>query len=339
MAENQSCQRLDMLFNSSALLNYQILQICYTVLAALTTLTNAIVLFAFYRLSYFRTNHYRFLITLTLTDLFTGLFVLPVVSSDFYFLSRKVNDCDLSTVTRLLGFALIFMSVTTIVLINGQQYCKIVRPFYQCNLQPWQIFLALFTVWGIFLLILILSLYVYADSMFRHFKIACSVTIILIFCIMCYTQVQINRAVHLMASRENSTKGNTESSRMVLRTSRMAKSILIVFGICFSPTVLISVIQMLLPDSVAYTSTYFRSWSYFFTYLNPFLDPVVYCIRMKSVRRCIMNCFKRGSNVEHEFVTEVIDCSQVPSSSSTTAKNNQIHSFTNQCFVTECINN
>ena len=69
MEENQTCQRKDMLFTPTALTNYRILHFAYAALCALIILTNTLVLFAFYKLSYYRTNHHKFLITLTITGL------------------------------------------------------------------------------------------------------------------------------------------------------------------------------------------------------------------------------------------------------------------------------
>ena len=337
MEENQTCQRQDMLFTPTALTNYRILHIAYAALCALTILTNTLVLFAFYKLSYYRTNHYKFLITLSITDLLSGLIPLPIIVYDFSLLAQQVNDCDLSTATRLIGYELIFISVTTIVLINGEQYIKIVRPYFQCDWKPWKIFLALFTIWTIFLIIVILSLYVYEDVMFKGFKFACSVAIIVVFIIMCFTQIQINRQVNLMATREVSNgstrkkpKEKSEASKMTLRTSRMAKSILIAFGVCFSPVILVSVTQMLYPDYTIFISTYLRSWSYYITYLNPFLDPLIYCIRMKSIRSFLLSHFKSGDIKTDTTVTEVI--SDTPIS---VKKESDRFSFVNNAHVAE----
>ena len=181
------------------------------------------------------------------------------------------------------------------------------------SFKAWKIFLALFTIWTIFLIIVILSLYVYEDVMFKGFKLACSVAIIVVFIIMCFTQIQINRQVNLMATREVSNgstrkkpKEKSEASKMTLRTSRMAKFILIVFGVCFSPVIIVSAARKLYPDYTIFISTYLRSWSYYFTYLNPFLDPLIYCIRMKSIRSFLLRYFKRRDNQIDSIVSGVV---------------------------------
>ena len=73
-----------------------------------------------------------------------------------------------------------------------------------------------------------------------------------------------------------------------------------VFGICFSPFVLILILIKTLTSHQAFVSTYLRLWFLLVANLNPLLDPVVYCIRMKSVRKRMMKIFTKTENNNEE---------------------------------------
>ena len=299
---NTTCLRPEMLFTPAAVYNYKILRYTYAIVAVATVVTNLSMLAVFVRLRYYKTRHHKFLVALTITDLLSSCTAEPMISYDFVLLSRGYNDCNISNMTRMLGSTLCFMSITTIVLINGEQYVTIVRPYRPIHCPTWLLFGCMSFAWIVFIAIAALSMYVFPVEMFAKFKVGFSAMVLVVFLIMCYTQVCINKEISVIAVKSNSCSGvshvnRTEQNRLLMRTSRMAKSILLLFGFCFAPLVVISLAQMFLPgDNTAFCSTYYRTWCYLVLYLNSLLDPFVYCVRLKTVRKYFINGFRRTNS-------------------------------------------
>ena len=295
-----------MLFTPGAIYNYKILCYVYATVALATLVTNISMLAVFVKLRYYKTRHHKFLITLTITDLLSSCTVEPMISYDFLLLSRGYNDCNISNMTRMLGSTLCFMSITTIILINGEQYVTIVHPYHHIHCPAWLLFGAMSFTWMIFITISTLSTFVYPATLFTIFKVGFSAIVVMVFFIMCFAQVRINKEISIMAVKNRNSGGvscrvnRTKQNRLLVRTSRMAKSILLLFGFCFAPLVIISISQMITSsDSNAFCSSYYRTWCYFVLYLNSLLDPFVYCARLKTVRKFFVDVFrfKRSNTV------------------------------------------
>ena len=289
---NLTCLRPEMLLTSAAFTNYRILQYIYLSVAVLTLTTNLSILVVFIKLQYFKTRHHQFLLTLTATDLLASFTVEPLISYDFMLLSRGHNNCNISNATRMLGSTLCFMSITTIVLINGEQYMAIVRPFRPVHCLKLTMFGEIVLIWALFIVVAFFSIYIFPKVMFQIFKIGFSVMVMLIFLVLCYTQIKINREIARIAAVKNvgGQANEIEQNRLLIRTSRMAKSILLLFGLCFTPLVVVSCFQIFLTNK-AFFSTYYQTWSYLVLYLNSLMNPLVYCVRLKSVRRSIVSGF------------------------------------------------
>ena len=92
MENNTDCQRLEMLLTPTALVNYEVLQYSYAILAFVTIILNLLVMLAFYKLRYYKTRHHKFLITLTFTDLLASLSVEPLISYDFSLMTSQIHN-------------------------------------------------------------------------------------------------------------------------------------------------------------------------------------------------------------------------------------------------------
>ena len=171
MTRNLTCLRSAMLYTDAALLNYKILQYAYLTVAILTLVTNLCIMVVFVKLRYFKTRHHQFLITLTVTDFLASCTAEPMISYDFMLLSRGHNDCNISSATRMLGSTLCFMSISTICLINGEQYITIVRPYRPLQFSTLALFTGMAFLWALFIVIASLSIYIFPGTMFSKFKI------------------------------------------------------------------------------------------------------------------------------------------------------------------------
>ena len=328
MARNLTCLRSSMLYTEAAFLNYKILQYTYLCVAIVTLVTNLCIMVLFVKLRYFKTRHHQFLMTLTITDFLASCTAEPIISYDFMLLSRGHNDCNISSATRMLGSTLCFMSISTIFLINGEQYIKIVRPYRALQFPPWALFTGLAFVWAFFIVIAAVSIYIYPGVLFTKFKIGFSLMVVIIFIFLCYTQVRINIEISRIAvkdvvvgggggkggsiysppSNTNANNNRAEQNRLLIRTSRMARSILLLFGLCFAPLVIVSFAQFFIrhTSKSKMCSTFYRTWCYLALYLNSLLDPLVYCIRLKSVRRTLLSGLKKRSDAVVNMTTIVV---------------------------------
>ena len=274
------CNELKFSFSASALLNYQIIRFSYCVLLIATISTNIAVLFAFYKLSFHKTTHHRLLVLLLLMDLLTSVAIHPLQIYRYHFYAKKENSCTVLVWMSFLSNTLMFMSLSIIILISGDQYFKIVRPFYRFPLSGKTISLLLSVLWVTSTAVAFLAYIVFPQLLNIFFTIT-GIFVMILYFGLCFTQYRINRECVFMVVRGN----QDDDTRLRLRSARMSKSILIAFSFSFLPTAIVSsVVRGLSLGNGVVMDTYLLPWSTFILFLNPLIDPMIYCFRLKSVR-------------------------------------------------------
>ena len=92
--------------------------------------------------------------------------------------------------------------------------------------------------------------------------------------------------------------------QMKIKAANMSKSVLIAFSICFMPLTIIFPLTEALRDN-NYVASFLAPWGAFLFVSNPLLDPLIYCIRLKTVRNYIFSHFGRCNIRPQRRIDEV----------------------------------
>ena len=219
MPDYDSCKPYKFSFTETALVNYRILQYAYIFLTIATLLTNIPVLYTFYKLSYYKTSYHKFLITLLIADLISALITYPLqIYRNYVSTNYQIVDCTSLTWFRMLTCILLIMSLSTVVLINADQYLKIVQPFLQCSSTK-TTFLILGLVWSLYIIGTVLVFQVNRGALPLNIYYGLTIVIILtVYITLCWSQYKISRECSLIIARDN-----TQEAKMNLKTAKMAK--------------------------------------------------------------------------------------------------------------------
>ena len=304
--ENVSCQRQMMLMTENAKLNYLVLQWFYTVLCIPTFVANLLVIVALCKLKCFKLRHHIFLLMLSITDILSSVTAQPLIAFDFFLLTSEINKCEISNMTRIFGYTLAMMSITTIAFINFDLFIAIAKP-YTVPIRMCHVLLIMFSLWLVMFVSTLFCIHIFPQYI-QQFKVAVSVYVVFTFCTLCCTQAKIQFELKKLLKR---SKGPAEIKAKDLaaqvRVSRMAKSVLSAFGFCYLPFILCSGYQIFDKDSIEFTSTYVRTWTYVITFMNPILDPIIYCFRLKKIKRVLYFCNRRTSTTESSSTDKDIE--------------------------------
>ena len=291
----------------SAIFNYHVLQYANIFAGIFSIITNAIVAYAFYKLRYYKKTHHRLSIILMVTDIFTTITLHPLFAYWSYILGTGAKGCSVRVVIQTLQWISIFLSAPVIVFINVHQYIHIVHPYLvdHVHCRFWHILLGLALIWCLLIVFVIVGFRVYEIS--KELVGPVGFVMTGIFLILCYLQWRISFESRNISNRNKAQQlkqARAEDQRLRRRTYRMAQSVLIVFGVCFLPFltryILVNVANK---KQKRLFSRYISMWFFFIANLNPMLDPIIYCIRLKSVRNfLIKSCGWNNRDKEKSFL-------------------------------------
>ena len=127
--------------------------------------------------------------------------------------------------------------------------------------------------------------------MWKAYKTVCSCIGILIYIGLCLIQYRLCNEVKHMKKRSET---NTDH-KLLIRTRRMSKNILAAFGVSYLPYIVLAIYQRVF-GTTDFLEIYFQPWCDFIFLCNALWDPLIYCLRMKSIRNTIKDnlfCHKK----------------------------------------------
>lgn len=234
------------------------------------------------------------IIILGLSDLLTGIFLQIPYTYLLFLWSVGLQSCPILIYTQCCGFALMLDSVVVISLITYDMFCKITKPFNykESSLKFFLLFLLI--VCTLTDISVVLFVYVLPTSMWILFVTFASIFGLTMFIFMCYAHFKINKEVKQI--QENDPHfSQTLNYQMNRKTAKMSQSILIVFALCLLPSCFI----ILFTSVIGYTifiERYIRCWVSFVSLHNQLIDPIIYCVRLESVRNEVIRTFFRSNN-------------------------------------------
>jgi len=274
------------IFDSNTRRMFRALSYTLIPISVVGSMLNLVVFLAMYSTRSSRRLHLnKFLMTLTSLDFLVASVGLPLYIRYDWLLSRGMFCCDIGKILITIVYPLLLMSVSTIATINLQLCMAILRPFIYDAVPNRRLSLPILLgvnfTWALFT---IFSVYVFSHwwSIFRmvsgSFSLIVYITISCLHFFICSESRKIRKR-----SQSNASLACTSVTR---KTIRLATSVLVSFGLLYLPYTLLSIYTVIY-SITPYINTYFDVWCEFTAMTTCICNPILYCIRLDSVRRII----------------------------------------------------
>ena len=286
--------------------SYLPIVIVVVIIAPVTLVSNGAFLLVTFKSQRLQIVHNILLISLSVTDFFTGAVVTPISAASFVFLMNKKYPCQLFWVWIISFNAVSITSFSTLALISFEKYLAIIHPFfYQRTITKTKLILMAIGVRlfattfalagdliGLSYPVIRRLFWVYVPYLGLIFYIA-------IF--YCYGRIfrEIRRVRRRIITVENTFKTDSTATR---NNSNAAKTTLIVIGaitISYLPYI---TAYILWPSSETELTarkleSLLKLSATVIILFNSTLNPIIYCIRMSLVRKEFKHIFflKSGS--------------------------------------------
>ena len=270
-----------------------------------TIVANAILLLTIAKTKSLHTPSNMLLAALCFSDLLVGVVSQPVFLA--LLLKIELFQDPTRTMTRLVqlsGMVLNGMSFTIVLFITIDRYVAVCHPFFyhiQSSIKRYFILLLITWLYKILVPILGGSFYFYLYAALTTLSFS-----VMFFCYMkiCSVIVQKERTV-LRLGRIG------DEERKILQCNREERSkagtiliILIIFILTYLPS-LVVIIVIFRPGKGAYLCTLSPEWyvvfmwCIFFYNISSVVNPIVYCIRMKAIKKGVKNFLFNRTNRVH----------------------------------------
>lgn len=252
-------------------------------LAIATMVTNLIVQYVFIvKLKRYKKSSDVLLILLGVSDFLAGLLVHPALAYSGLLWSKNKTSCQSIKYIGFMGLIMMLFSLTTIAFITFEMYQKITKPFNEkisrkivlCIMSP---------LWAMICVIVTIFIYT-STTLLPKLMGALSALSVLTYVVICVAHYKINREIKSVIHQGNATNPTLFNVETIRNASNLSRSVVIAFGCCYSPITLLALSSLTFENMHVFTM-YIRPWSLLVIFSNPFLDPILYCLRMKSIRK------------------------------------------------------
>lgn len=292
------------IFNNNTRQQFQALSYVLILTSVVGTVLNFTVLMAMFPTrSNNRLHLNKFLMTLTLIDLLAASVGLPIYAHYDLLLSEGAFCCNIGNILLTVLYPLILMSITTIAAINLQLCMAILRPFLYDSEPNRQLSPpALATVNSIWLLFTVLAVHVY-PHWWTTFRMVSGIFALLVYITISCLHFFICRESRRIRKRSQSN-ASLACTSVTQKTIRLASSVLISFGLLYLPYTILSIYTTIFPIT-PYINTYFDTWAELIGITTCVCNPILYCIRLDSVRRSIKQRLwgKKGIDTDRSYVS------------------------------------
>ena len=258
-----------------------------------TIIFNATFLVVVSRALRLRTISNTLLISLSVTDLVTGIAVLPFIAASFILYLEQNFICIIFWHSKFSTFSVALIAFWHIPLISLEKYLAIMHPFWhQRCVSKNRIIMVVLLVWVTWIALPLASLLIGFSHPTTHRRLGqaipylCGIFYILV--IYCYIRIFVEiRKVKRKISIENTVRNGTDSTH---QNRNAAVTTLIVIGaytLCCLPTISLYVLWTPINNMGASSKTklLLELSSTVVFVLNPIINPLVYYARMTAVRK------------------------------------------------------
>ena len=268
-----------------------------------TILLNALVIFAVKTQNQLRTNSNILLACLATTDLLTGVVVQPV--SIVVQLKRVLAVgpfCPLETTQSIAGLALGFATLSHLVLISIDRYIAIKHPLkYEDIATTQRIKTGVFFTWTFTFLVTIQeTVLASTDSKTNIYPIYANVRGILliiifsiIICVVIISYGYIYSASRRQKKRLKTEQLSQEEVKGIKKHGKAANTLALILSalvVTYLPVVIAFLVCVFSDSFVAEPHVFSILWSWLITFvpLGSLFNPIIYCWRMKKLRRAFL---------------------------------------------------
>jgi len=218
-------------------------------------------------------------------DLVIGIAYMPIYILNSFLLSKGITLCPLHRTPQISGHTLCMVTILTILAITTELYLAIVRPFiYQGRHNRRYYWLYLLVACIISLATILLWIYLFPKR-WDNFKKVIGVTCVTIGILMiCVLHAHVQAEVKTLIRKGSINNPNMATSINNHKTLRMTMFVLLAFGFCYLPFVVLSFYEIINGPSI-FAKTYFLPWAEFVGISNAIWNPLIYCYRLSYIKR------------------------------------------------------
>ena len=266
-------------------------------------LLNALVIIVIATKPQLRSLRNILLACLAATDLLVGLLVQPLfVASEIKHIHGIGPFCVLDTVLGVVSYGVCAASISHLALIGVERYVFIKRPLrYEDIVTEERITAGVLIAWAVSasvsIMMIVLASINSESEVFLKFEIIFDLLIpfvVLVYvAVIVYTYVAIFLQARNHKRRLQTEQLSEEEAKRLRKNNKAANTLTIILtALLFSyiPTVTFigyaSFSDALVEPHVLYVLS---AWSYSFVYLGSLLNPLIYCWRIKKLRRAFLN--------------------------------------------------
>ena len=266
-------------------------------------LLNALVIIVVATKQQLRTRYNILLACLAATDLLVGVLVQPLfVASEMKHILGIGPFCTLDTVLVVFTYGVCGTSISHLVLISVERYVFIKLPLrYEDIVTEERITAGVLIAWAVSASVSIMMIVLASinSELDLYPKLLISFDLLIAFVILVYTAVIVYSYVAVFVEARNQKRRlqteqlPEEESKRLRKNNKAANTLTIILTamlFVYIPTVLfigyVSFSDALVEPHVLYVLS---AWSYTFAYLGSLLNPLIYCWRMKKLRRAFLD--------------------------------------------------
>lgn len=272
----------------------------------LTVVLNAIYLTAMYKYSSDFSASDICYVSLSISDVLTGMIVLP--GFGVFWIIHLVSDtnCILYNYLSLGTHILTSVSLVTIILITAELYVSVIHPFkYEKYVTKRRLFWINFLIWCFLATSSFANSFSPVVQQYTNQSVAGAIVFCLVIFLI-FLHVRINSEIEKMRKRiRHHSIEAKESIKNKKKALAMSVSVMSLFSVCFLPSSF-CVIYITLAGPSKFAATYLLSTTAVISQLSALLNPFMYYFRLRRIRLKVRKLFKRGinSNVVSEASNE-----------------------------------
>lgn len=241
------------------------------------------------------------LILLGVTDLLAGTFMHPFSAKVWFSWSANIESCTTFIYAYCSAYILTTVSTVTTLFITVDMYWKITKPF-SLRWSDKTCLLSILSAWILITALVVLFVYVLPEKTWIIFETTMYIYGIMSYLYMCFAHYKINQEVKKMRRVQNSNISFSDLET-IKKTAKMSQSVLIAFAACYSPHAVASVLSRTMPGKFVFMELYIRPWCDCISFGNSLMNPVIYCLRLKSVRKAVVETLFCKKRIDSATVT------------------------------------
>ena len=281
-------------YNPSSKLNFLLLSVLGMCLAIATSVTNGLLLISIVFNRRLRRGSNFLLLTLIIANLLQAFTTMPMFAIKTYALHLRQLQCSLAKIATVLGYSITQLKVTSIFIINFEQYLAVVYPYKHRIWLPTyrKLYAALLAICSSYSAFAFLSLVIFVQIWVVCLSISV-LFIVSVFSCVFYFNGRITKEVKKSALKIRHSNP-IEAKRIIERgkSTKVTLFVVLSFIICYVPFTCYTVFEVA-HGITRFTVTYLQLWKDFLTLWNSLLSPIVCFWKLSALRRGICNVHRR----------------------------------------------